>query len=69
MFTGSSMSRAHSKYPAVIASFFWLFYTIGVLADTCPYCGRQYGAAAPGDSARVAALRVAQGIFRTFIGV
>ena len=30
-----------------------------VSADRCPYCGQEYGAAAPGDEARVAGLRAA----------
>jgi tetratricopeptide (TPR) repeat protein len=59
MFTGNTMSLARNKHLTAVAAFLWLFYTVDVLADACPYCGRQYGAAAPGDSARVAALRAA----------
>ncbi len=47
------------KLPAFLLGFaFWLLVPgMNALAASCPYCGQTYGAAMPGDEARVYALR------------
>lgn len=50
--------RIKSCFLTVILSTALVLVAAGrVLAESCPYCGRTYGAAAPGDEARVDALR------------
>ena len=51
--------KSVSGFFSIMFFFAIILFPLHAIADSCPCCGQSYGAAAPGDEARVNALRAA----------